>query len=97
MRQQSKKNIEHYIDEYLPSEYGNAISTLNMITKEMWELKHNDNRELIQSRALIKECVAMKIELIASGTVVDRAIKFVDRYRGSMTQKDKVLINGSAQ
>jgi hypothetical protein len=81
MRQNAKQSIQHYIDEYLPAEYEGDINTLNMITKEMWELEPEINRELIQSRQLIKDCTAMKVELIASGTVVDRAIKFVERHR----------------
>lgn len=93
LREQSKNNIQHYIDERLPAEYEGAINTLNMITKEMWELKTSNNRELIQARQLIKECTAMKVELIASGTVVDRAIKFVDRHRDLMTQNNKVAID----
>ncbi len=95
MRQESSKNIQHYIDERLPAEYEGAINTLNMITKEMWELEPEDNRILIQSRTLIKECTAMKVELIASGTVVDRAIKFVERHRGLIPQNSKVLIDVS--
>ena len=50
MREQSKNNIQHYIDKQLPTEYEGAIDTLNMITKEMWELKTSNNRELIQAR-----------------------------------------------
>jgi hypothetical protein len=99
MREQSKNNIQHYIDERLPTEYENAISTLDMIAKEMWELKPDNNRDLIQSRALIKECTVTKIEFIASGTVVDRAMKFVERHRptvlpGSTNLSDKVSIDG---
>jgi hypothetical protein len=51
-----------------------------MIGKEMWTLQPEDNRELMQSRSLIKDCCAMRIELLSNATVVDRAIKFVERY-----------------
>lgn len=95
MREQSKNNIRHYIDNLLPAEYVGAIDTLNMITKEMWELKPDNKRELIQSRMLIKECTAMKVELIASGTVVDRAIKFVEKHRALMPQYSQVMIDNN--
>jgi hypothetical protein len=97
MRLRSSQNIQHYIDKILPAEYEGAIDTLNMIVKEMWELEAEDNRELIQSRSLIKDCIAMKIELIASGTVVDRAMKFVNRYRGSLPQSIDPLKDDTQQ
>ena len=50
-----------------------------MIVKEMWNMETEDNRELMQSRTLIKECCAMRIDLLSNATVVDRAVKFVDR------------------
>ena len=97
LRQQSSKNIQHYIDEHLPSEYENAINTMNMIVKEMWNVEPADNRELIQSRQLIKECTLHKVELIANGTVVDRAIKFVEKHRGSTSQNKEVVIDDSRE
>ena len=81
MRQYAKQNIQHYIDEYLPAEYQYCLDALNMIVKEMWALQPLDNRELMQSRALIKDCCAMRIDLLSSATVVGRAVKFVDRNR----------------
>ena len=80
MRQDAKKNIQHYIDEYLPAEYQYCLDGLNMIVKEMWTLQPQDNRELMQSRSLIKDCCAMRIDLLSSAPVVDRAVKFVDNH-----------------
>jgi DNA-binding transcriptional regulator LsrR (DeoR family) len=81
MRKQAKENIQHYIDEYLPAEYQYCLDTLNMIVKEMWDVKTEDNRELIQSRMLIKECCAMRIDLLSNAMVVGRAVQFIDRHR----------------
>jgi hypothetical protein len=53
-----------------------------MIVKEIWVLEPEDNRELMQSRTLIKDCRAMRIDLLPNATFVDIAIKFVDRYWG---------------
>jgi hypothetical protein len=49
MRQEAKHNIQHYTDEYLPAEYQYCLDALNMIVKEMWNIKTEDNRELMQS------------------------------------------------
>jgi hypothetical protein len=52
-----------------------------MIVKEMWAPIPQDNRELMQSRTLIKDCCAMRIDLLSSAIFVDRAVKFADRHR----------------
>lgn len=95
MRQQAKSNITHYIDEYLPAEYQNTLETLNMIIREMWNMQTDDNRALIQSRTLIKDCCAMRIDLLSNATVVDKAVKFVDKHRGLIPQNNQVIIDDS--
>jgi hypothetical protein len=62
----------------------------------MWQVKTEDARELMQSRALIKDCCAMRIDLLSSATVIDKAVKFVDRHRGYLTQNSKVMIDDPA-
>ena len=37
----------------------------------------------------------MKLDLLSSATVVDRAVKFVDRNRGFMSHNDKVMIDNN--
>jgi predicted solute-binding protein len=86
MRQQAKQNIQHYIDEYLPAEYQHCLDTLNMIIKEMWQLRTEDNRELVQARTLIKDCCAMRIDLLSNATVVGRAIDFINKHRGLLVR-----------
>ena len=39
----------------------------------------------------------MKVELIASGTVVDRAIKFVERHRGLIPQNNQVMMDNESK
>ena len=69
LRRQAKSNIQHYIDEYLPVEYQYYLDSLNMIVKGWsWSLQTHDNRELMQSRPLIKDCYAMQIELLCNAT-----------------------------
>lgn len=96
LRQRAKANIRHYIDEYLPAEYENCLDGLNKIMAEAWQMSlEGDKRERMQALYLAKECYAMKLDLLSSATVVDRAIKFVDRNRdrGFMHQNGKVVID----
>ena len=77
----------------IPAEYQYCLDALNMIVKEMWALQPQDNRELMQSRTLIKDCCAMRIDLLSSATVVDRAVKFVDRNRNLIQQNKEIAID----
>jgi hypothetical protein len=81
LRQQAKDNIERYIDERLPEEYGKYMVGLNAITKEAWNAadQTEDKREKIQTLSLAKECYSMKLDLLTNATVVDDAIRFVSR------------------
>ena len=98
LRHKAKHNIQHYIDEYLPAEYQHCLDALNMIVREMWSLQTNDNRELMQSRTLIKDCCAMRIDLLTNATVVDKAVKFVENHRiGNTHQNKEVTINDTAE
>jgi hypothetical protein len=55
----------------------------------------------LQALALAKECYAMKLDLLSSATVVDRAIKFVDNHltnlKGLITQYKEVLKDDTAE
>ena len=95
MRKQSSHNISRYINEYLPTEYDNCLTGLNEILKNAWmisEDEKSDKRERMQALMLAKECYAMKLDLLSSATVVDRAIRFVDNHRGLINQNKEVMI-----
>ena len=98
LRNRARDNISKYIDEYLPAEYENCLEGLNEIMTEAWNISTDvgsDKREKMQALSLAKECYAMKLDLLSSATVVDRAVKFVDRNRdrGFMHQNGKVVID----
>jgi hypothetical protein len=99
LRQQAKQKITKYIDEYLPAEYDNCLDGLNNILTMAWHMSlDGEKRERMQALTLAKECYAMKLDLLSSATVIDRAVKFVDRHRGYTGHTDKVLIdNDSAE
>lgn len=91
MRQQAKKNIQHFVDEYLPAEYENCLDGLNNILMESWNTAasaelQNDIRSKLQALALAKECYTRKLELLSSGTMVQRAVDFINRYRDTVTR-----------
>jgi hypothetical protein len=53
------------------------LDGLNAILQEAWNMStdsDSDKRERMQALSLAKECYAMKLDLLSSATVVDRAI-----------------------
>ena len=61
---------------------------------EAWQMSVDRvKRERMQALSLAKECYAMKLDLLSSATVVDRAVKFVDRNKGSMSQKEGLTLD----
>jgi hypothetical protein len=85
LRLQAKENIAHYIDEYLPAEYENCLDGLNNILTEAWQMSlSGEKRERMQALILAKECYAMKLDLLSSATVVDRAVKFVENHNRNL-------------
>jgi hypothetical protein len=83
LRNAAKANISKYIEEYLPAEYENCLDGLNDILTEAWTMSmdaDSDKREPMQALSLAKECYAMKLDLLSSATVVDRAVRFVESH-----------------
>jgi hypothetical protein len=93
LRQQAKQNISRYIDDFLPAEYENYLDGLNSILTEAWQMSlSGEKRERMQALSLAKECYAMKLDLLSSATVIDRAVKFVENHhnRGrGLTEQNK--------
>lgn len=59
-----------------------------------------EKSERMQALSLAKECYAMKLDLLSSATVVDRAVKFVEnhhRQKGLTQQTGELAIHGSAE
>jgi hypothetical protein len=98
LRMNSKENIRKYIDEYLPAEYENCLAGLNNIMKEAWQMSlEGEKRERMLALALAKDCYQMKLELLSSATVVERAVNFVNRHRGLTVQNKEVVKDDSAE
>lgn len=94
LRNKARDNISRYTEEFLPAEYENCLEGLNDILTEAWNMSTDaasDKRERMQALSLAKECYAMKLDLLSSATVIDRAVKFVDRNRGLMPQSKEIV------
>jgi hypothetical protein len=97
-RLKAKENISKYLEEYLPAEYENCLDGLNGILKEAWAIStgtDSGKRERMQALSLAKECYGMKLDLLSSATIVDRAVKFVDRNRGLIQENRKVAMDSN--
>ena len=110
LRQEAKKNIRSYIDEQLPAEYQKCLVGITAIMKEAWNTAGTakadttaDRRDKLQALSLAKECYAMKLDLLSSATVVERAVRFVENHRhenlprGYTAQKEQVTIDDTAE
>jgi hypothetical protein len=96
LKLRAKKQISKYIDEQLPAEYHKCLIGLNIILRRAWELvsdRRSENREKLQAMVIVKDCYAMKLDLLSNATVIERAIKFVDKHRGSIPQNKEVSID----
>ena len=95
LRQEAKDKIRRYIDEQLPLEYHKCLVGLDAIVCKMTDIVNNeasDSRDVLQASSVKMQAYAMKIDLLSNATVIDRAVKFVERNRGFMTQNTQVTI-----
>lgn len=53
--------------------------------------EESDSRDVLQAANVKMQAYAMKIDLLSNASVIDRAIKFVDRNRGLMSQNKEVI------
>jgi hypothetical protein len=51
----------------------------------------SDKRETMQALSLAKECYSMKLDLLSLATIIERAVKFVDRNRNEDLGRDLIL------
>lgn len=80
LREQSKQNIRKYIDERLPEEYEKCLVGISSILKEAWNTANSqDGKDKLHALSLAKDCYSMKLELLTNATIVEDALKFVDR------------------
>ena len=97
LRIQAKENIRRYIDERLPFEFHKC--RLDAIVCRMSDIVNNggsDSREVLQATSVKMQAYAMKIDLLSNASVIEKAVQFVDRHRGSTNQNEEVAIDNDA-
>jgi hypothetical protein len=107
LRQEAKENIRRYIDEKLPLEYQKCLVGLDSILSKTWDIANNIDsleRDRLQAVSIGMQAYGMKIDLLTSATVVERAVKFVHSHQvlttpsplhlSSMSQNSEVRIVG---
>jgi hypothetical protein len=100
LRQQAKENIRYYLDEKLPFEYQKSLVVLDALSCKMWDIVNNaesQERDRLSAASIVIQAVEKKIDLLSAGTVVDRAVQFVERNRGLTDQNGKVRLDVTAK
>ena len=89
LRKRARENIGKYINEILPLEYQKCLVGLDAILTKTWDIANSSNgvititdREKLQSLQIGMQAYQMKIELLSNANVIQKAVDFIDRYRG---------------
>ncbi len=82
LRQQASETIRNHLEKRLPYEYKKCISGLEAIIKESWIVttkaeKIGNNKDKLQSLALIKDTYNIKMDLLTSASLLQDSIKFI--------------------
>ena len=90
LREQSKQNIRKYIDERLPEEYEKCLVGISSILKEAWNTANSpeERKDKLHALSLAKDCYSMKLELLTNATIVEDALKFVDRNKNNNNKQE---------
>ena len=98
LREQSKQNIRKYIDERLPEEYEKCLVGISSILKEAWNTANSqDGKDKLHALSLAKDCYSMKLELLTNATIVEDALKFVDRNKNNNNNNKQELSSNKVQ
>ena len=89
LREESRQNIQKYIDNILPLEYEKTLTGLTAILKEMWiaSEKAQDTKEKVLTLLLTKEIYSMKLDLLSNVSTVEAAMKFIADYKEENKQR----------
>lgn len=93
LRQQSKVNIQKYIDE-------KCLTGLNLLLKESWDISQEpdiERREKIQALSLAKEVYSAKLDLLTNCEVVDDVVKFINNQKQEGKEQEEAEYNKQQQ
>lgn len=104
LKREAKANISKYIDEQLPLEYHKCLMGITEIMKEAWKTaakaeEEGETRDKLAALELAQSCYSMKLDLLSSATVIDRAVKFVEYHKVKplplIDQNDELAIDSN--
>jgi hypothetical protein len=89
LQEESRQNIQKYINNILPLEYEKTLTGLTAILKEMWiaSEKAQDTKEKVLTLLLTKEIYSMKLDLLSNVSTVEAAMKFIADYKEENKQR----------
>jgi hypothetical protein len=100
LKRLASENISKYINETLPLEYEQCLIGLNAILAKTWDITNNaetSEKDRLQSISISMQAYSMKLDLLSSATVIERAVHFVDKHKGLRDENDKVIIDDSQE
>lgn len=99
LRRAAQKNISKYIDEILPLEYQKCMFGIDAILTKTWDMANTAEmkRDKLQAISIAMQTYEMKLELLGSATVIDRAVHFVQMHRGLTDQNREVRIDDTTE
>ncbi|MGH9985284.1 MAG: LuxR C-terminal-related transcriptional regulator [Nitrososphaeraceae archaeon] len=98
LKQQAKQQINEYITHQVPFEYKKTLAGLEGIIKSMSNVisKATDNKEIMQASGIKMQALNMKMEMVSGANLVEEAIDLVERYRGYIQIKGKVVTDDTS-
>jgi hypothetical protein len=98
LQNQSKQNIQEYIDNILPLEYEKTLAGLTAILKEMWTAsdkagEKEDTKEKVLALSLAKEVYSMKLDLLSNVSTLETAMKFISDYKNRELVQKRIAQN----
>lgn len=103
LKRLAKANISKYINETLPLEYQKCMIGLDAILVKTWDIANNkelgtvSERDRLQALSIGMEAYRMKLDLLSSATVVERAVHFVEKYQGLIPQNNQVMMDNESK
>ena len=76
---------------------------LDAILVKTWDIANNkelgtvSERDRLQALSIGMEAYRMKLDLLSSATVVERAVHFVEKYQGLIPQNNQVMMDNESK
>jgi predicted transcriptional regulator len=83
LRAGAKERIKTYVEETLPFEHEKALTTLNEIVREAWDIYHNDkdSKTKLMALSVVQSAVNSRLQALGDPESIRRAIKVITQLR----------------